>query len=234
MLRLEGLKLQLGDFELSADFSVKSGAVVAVMGPSGGGKSTLIAAIAGFVRPVAGRIWWDGTDLTMLPPGQRPVSVLFQDNNLFPHLTVHQNLALGIRPSGRITPQELRQVADVLTRVGLAGLGDRNPGALSGGQQSRAALARVLLGGRPLVLLDEPFAALGPGLKEEMLDLAATMLAAQGRMLIMATHDPADARRIADEVIIVAAGAAEAPVSTVSFFANPPPGMRNYLGLDRS
>jgi thiamine transport system ATP-binding protein len=234
MLRLEGLKLQLGDFELSADFSVKSGAVVAVMGPSGGGKSTLIAAIAGFVRPVAGRIWWDGTDLTMLPPGQRPVSVLFQDNNLFPHLTVHQNLALGIRPSGRITPQELRQVADVLTRVGLAGLGDRNPGALSGGQQSRAALARVLLGGRPLVLLDEPFAALGPGLKDEMLDLAATMLAAQGRMLIMATHDPADARRIANEVITVAAGAAKAPVSMVSFFADPPPGMRNYLGLDRS
>jgi thiamine transport system ATP-binding protein len=234
MLRLEGLKLQLGDFELSADFSVGSGAIVAVMGPSGGGKSTLIAAIAGFLQPVAGRIWWDGTDLTTLPPGQRPVSVLFQDNNLFPHLTLCQNLALGIRPSGRITPQELRQVADVLTRVGLAGLGDRSPGALSGGQQSRAALARVLLGGRPLVLLDEPFAALGPGLKDEMLDLAATMLAAQGRTLIMATHDPADARRIADEVITVAAGAAEAPVSMVGFFADPPPGMRNYLGLDRS
>lgn len=230
MLRLDGIRLRQGQFELSADLTVGAGSVVAVMGPSGGGKSTLIAAIAGFLRPTAGRIFWDGADLTGMPPGQRPVSVLFQDNNLFPHLTVPQNLALGIRPSGRVGPDEQRQIGDVLARVGLTGVGDRMPGALSGGQQSRAALARVLLGGRPLVLLDEPFAALGPGLKDEMLDLAATMLAAQGRTLILVTHDPADAQRIAGQVIAVEEGVAAQPISTANFLADPPPGMRTYLG----
>lgn len=231
MLRLDGIRLRQGQFELSADLTVGAGAVVAVMGPSGGGKSTLLAAIAGFLRPVSGRILWAGADMTAIHPGQRPISVVFQDNNLFPHLTVQQNLALGIRPSGRVGPDEGRQIGDVLARVGLTGLGNRKPGALSGGQQSRAALARVLLGGRPLVLLDEPFAALGPGLKDEMLDLAVTMLAAQGRTMILVTHDPADARRIAGQVIAVEAGVAAEPSSTASFLADPPPGMRHYLGI---
>lgn len=233
MLRLEGLRLRQGEFELTAELTVRSGAVVAVMGPSGGGKSTLISAISGFLRPLAGRIIWDGVDLTGLPPGQRPVSVLFQDNNLFPHLTVQQNLALGIRPSGRVSPPEAAQIVAVLDRVGLTGMGPRRPAALSGGQQSRAALARVLLGGRPLVLLDEPFAALGPGLKDEMLDLAAGTLAAAGRTLLMVTHDPADARRIAAEVIAVEAGIACAPVPIAEFLVDPPTGMRSYLGMDR-
>jgi thiamine transport system ATP-binding protein len=230
MLRLEGVRLRQGDFTLAADLQIAAGQVIAVMGPSGGGKSTLIAAIAGFLRPEAGRVVWDGLDLTGMNPGDRPVSVLFQDNNLFPHLTVAQNLALGIRPSGRLSGTENQQIETVLAQVGLPGLGPRKPGALSGGQQSRAALARVLLSGRPLVLLDEPFAALGPGLKDEMLDLTQAKLAAQGRTVLMVTHDPADAVRIAAQVIAVEAGVAIGPLPTAAFLANPPPGMRAYLG----
>ena len=106
MLRLERLELQLGGFRLAADLEVPRGATVALMGPSGGGKSTLLSAIAGFLDPVWGLVLWDGHDLGPLPPGQRPVSVLFQDNNLFPHLSALQNVTLGIRPSLRPTPQE--------------------------------------------------------------------------------------------------------------------------------
>ena len=230
MLRLEGIQLRQEDFVLAADLEVGSGKVVAVMGPSGEGKSTLLAAIAGFVRPAAGRIWWNGVDLTGMHPGDRPISVLFQDNNLFPHLTVMQNLALAIRPTGRVSQAEGQRIKDVLAQVGLKGFGPRKPGAMSGGQQSRAALARVLLSDRPLVLLDEPFAALGPGLKAEMLDLTAQMLAGPGRCLIMVSHDPADAARIADQVIAVEAGTAAPPMPVAAFMANPPPGMRAYLG----
>lgn len=234
MLTLDRLALRQGDFTLTADLRVQTGAVVAVMGPSGGGKSTLLSAIAGFLRPEQGRILWDGQDLTRLAPGDRPISILFQDNNLFPHLSIAQNLGLGLRPSLRLGPQEWAQVEAVLERVGLGGLSTRKPGALSGGQQSRAALARVLLGGRPLVLMDEPFSALGPGLKDEMLDLAAATLADRGRTLIMVTHDPADAARIAGQIIVVDDGVAAAPVATATLFANPPAGLRAYLGKPKA
>lgn len=234
MLTLDGLRLRQGDFHLSADLHVEGGARIAIMGPSGGGKSTLLAAIAGFLPPESGRILWDGADITALAPGKRPVSILFQDNNLFPHLTVAENLALGLAPRLRLSAPEQDRITAVLSRVGLAGLAARKPGALSGGQQSRAALARVLIADRPLVLLDEPFAALGPALKDEMLDLAAATLGETGRMLLMVTHDPADAARIATGVIVVADGRADAPVSTADLLANPPPALRNYLGAPRS
>lgn len=230
MLRLDQLKLRQGDFSLHADLALPAGAVTAVMGPSGGGKSTLLLAIAGFLIPQSGRVIWDGVDLTGKPPGERPVSVLFQDNNLFPHLTVLQNLALGRRPSGRLSADETGQAMDLLAKVGLKGLEGRKPGSLSGGQQSRAALARVLLADRPLVLLDEPFAALGPGLRDEMLDLVVQMLAGPGRSVLLVTHGPDDARRSAASVIAVIGGAAHPPVDTTQFLTNPPPGMQDYLG----
>lgn len=230
MLTLDRLTVRQGGFRLAADLTLPPGSVTALLGPSGGGKSTLLAAIAGFLRPDAGRVLWQGADLTPLTPGERPVSILFQDNNLFAHLTVAQNLALGLRPSGRLTEVEKVQVNGMLDRVGLSGLAGRKPGALSGGQQGRAALARVLLSSRPLVLLDEPFAALGPGQREEMLVLAANMLAEAGRTLLLVTHDPDDARRIADAVVAVVDGMVHAPVPTAAFLANPPPQMRAYLG----
>jgi thiamine transport system ATP-binding protein len=169
-------------------------------------------------------------DLTAVPPGARPISAIFQDNNLFPHLTIAQNVGLGLRPTWHLTADERACVERALSSVGLAGLGGRKPAALSGGQQSRAALARVLLADRPVVLLDEPFAALGPGLKDEMLDLVQSTLGVAGRTVLMVTHDPADARRIADQASLVAAGTVSAPVATQAFFEAPTPALVAYLG----
>lgn len=230
MLTLEKVRLRQGDFALFADLTVMKGTATAIMGPSGGGKSTLIAAIAGFLQPDTGRILWDGREITPLPPGRRPVAVLFQDNNLFPHLTVAQNVGLGIAPRLRLSSADRARIEEVLARVGLEGFGARKPGRLSGGQQSRAALARVLLQDQPLVLLDEPFAALGPGLRAEMLDLTREILGGTGRSLLMVTHDPQDAARIAEQAIIVDGGRAAPPRETEALLADPPPALRVYLG----
>ena len=230
MLTLEGIGYVQGDFSLTADFAVPTGARVAVIGPSGGGKSTLLSFIAGFLAPTRGRVLWDGNDMANLSPGARPVSILFQDNNLFPHLTVAQNVGLGLRADLRLTEPQKQQVEAALARVDLAGYGGRKPAALSGGQISRVALARMMLRAKPLLLLDEPFAALGPALRDEMLDLVAELVAETGATLLMVSHNPEDAKRIAQSVILVSDGGADAPKETAAIFADPPAALRAYLG----
>ncbi|MGB8813908.1 MAG: ATP-binding cassette domain-containing protein [Paracoccaceae bacterium] len=230
MLKLENVVLAQEGFRLTADWAVMPGARVAIIGPSGAGKSTLLSAIAGFFPPVSGRISWDGVDLGPMAPGDRPISMLFQDQNLFPHLTLAQNLGLGIAPNLALGAQDHERIEAALTRVSLNGMGARKPGQLSGGQQSRAALARALLRARPILLLDEPFAALGPALKAEMLDLVAEVAAENGALVLMVTHDPDDARRFAGLTVLVAEGQATAPIETTALFANPPSALKEYLG----
>ncbi|MCL7463565.1 ATP-binding cassette domain-containing protein [Phaeovulum sp. NW3] len=230
MLTLDKLHICQGDFHLRADLTVPRGARCAIMGPSGGGKSTLLAAIAGFLPPVSGRILWDGQDITAQPPGERPLSILFQDQNLFPHLSVAQNLAIGLSPQLRLNADQQARIDQALDRTGLQGLARRKPGALSGGQQSRVALARALLRARPLLLLDEPFAALGPALKRDMLDLVDAIASEQGATVLMVTHDPEDARAFADLTLLVAEGRAHPPQPTGPLLDNPPPALRVYLG----
>jgi thiamine transport system ATP-binding protein len=227
MLRLDGVVLGAGAFRLSADLTLPAGGMTAVLGPSGQGKSTLLAGIAGFTLPLRGRILWQGADLTDRPPGDRPVAMLFQDQNLFPHLTLAQNVGLALAPRLRLTPADQARVAAALDSVGLATLADRRPGAVSGGEGARAALARVLLQDRPVVLLDEPFGALGPALKAGMLDLCAQRLA--GRTVLMVTHDPADALRIAPQSVVVAEGRVTGPFPTAALLADPPPALASYL-----
>jgi len=222
--------MEVGTFRLSADWAVPRGARVAVIGPSGGGKSTLLMALAGFLEPVSGRILWDGADLGALAPGNRPISLLFQDQNLFPHLTVAQNMALGLSPSLRLRPEQWALIEPALARVGLAGMSTRKPGALSGGQQGRAALARALLRARPLLLLDEPFAALGPALKQDMLNLVAAVADETGATVLMVSHDPDDALQFAGQTILVADGVAYAPAPTAALFSAPPKALADYLG----
>ncbi len=230
MLVLEDVTLAQGAFRLRADWVLPQGARAAVIGPSGAGKSTLLMAVAGFLPPAAGRILWGLRDLAGLAPGDRPLSLLFQDQNLFPHLTIAQNIGLGLRPDLRLSGEDRDRVDQALARVGLPGLGARRPAELSGGQMGRAALARVLLRARPLLLLDEPFAALGPALKDEMLALVAAVVAETGATVLMVTHDPEDARRFADRCILVAEGVAAPPADTAALFADPPAALRAYLG----
>ena len=230
MLTFENVELTQDAFSLSADVQFPDQAVIALIGPSGAGKSTLLSGIAGFLVPKQGRITWAGSDLAGVAPGARPVSMLFQDNNLFPHLTAMQNVGLGLRPDLRLSVDDKAACEAALHQVGLDGYAHRKPGALSGGQQSRVALARVLVADRPLVLLDEPFAALGPALKDEMLDLVKAKLRGAGKTVVMVTHDPADARRIADFAALVAGGRVAAPVPTQVLLDNPPPELAAYLG----
>lgn len=230
MLELRNLSVTRGSFALDADLSVSPGARVAVIGASGSGKSTLLSLIAGFLAPDRGAVLWQGRDITRTPPGQRPVSMLFQDQNLFPHLTAAQNVGLGLRPDLRLNHVQKTRVSQVLDEVGLPGIADRKPASLSGGQQSRVALARVLLRARPILLLDEPFAALGPALKSEMLDLLARIAEDTGAMVLMVSHDPGDARRFAPQTILIHDGHAHPPQPTGPLLDDPPPSLRDYLG----
>ena len=232
MLTLERLLIRQDGFELRADFAVEAGALVAVIGASGEGKSTLLNAIAGFLEPDEGRVLWQGQSLAGVAPGKRPIALLFQDNNLFPHLSVEQNVGLGIHPGLRLAEGDRARVAAAIARVGLEGYEERKPGRLSGGQASRAALARVLVQRKPLILLDEPFAALGPALKAEMLDLVAKLAAETGATVLMVSHDPGDAERFAEAAILVTGGRAEAPVPVIELLANPPKALRDYLGVN--
>lgn len=230
MLELDRLTLSQGNFRLTADWSVAPGSRIAVIGPSGAGKSTLLAAIAGFLTPTAGAIRWNQADLARVPPGKRPVTILFQDQNLFPHLTVAQNLGLGLRPDLRLSLDDQRRIGRALERTGLAGLGPRRPAQLSGGQASRAALARALLRARPILLLDEPFAALGPALRADMLALVREVADETKALVLMVTHDPEDARALGGMTSFVDAGVAHPPVATQTLLAAPPPALQNYLG----
>ena len=230
MLTLDKILIEQDDFSLSADFAIAETARVALLGASGAGKSTLLSTLAGFLAPRRGRVLWRGTDITDLAPGERPLSILFQDQNLFPHLSVAQNLGLGISPKLRLARADHAKIAAALDRVGLSGLGDRRPATLSGGQQSRVALARCLLRARPLLLLDEPFAALGPALKSDMLALVAEIATEQGTTVLMVSHDPADAIALCPQTVLVAEGIAHPPAATAGLLADPPPALAAYLG----
>ena len=230
MLLLNKIEIAQGSFRLTADFQVAVGQKVAVVGPSGAGKSTLVGAICGFLDVIGGKLTLAGRDITNAMPDKRDMAMLFQDNNLFPHLTIAQNVGLGIRPVLRLSNDEKSKVQAALIRVGLGDFGTRKPSELSGGQQSRAALARALVQSKSWMILDEPFAALGPALRAEMLDLVAEVADETQAGVMMVTHAPEDARRIADSVIFVADGVTHGPQATAELLDNPPPALKAYLG----
>jgi thiamine transport system ATP-binding protein len=230
MLLLNKIKIVQGAFSLKAHFEVDASQKIAIVGPSGAGKSTLVGAICGFIDLRAGQLMLAGRDITNVQPDVRDMAMLFQDNNLFPHLTIAQNVGLGIRPVMRLARDEIEQVHQALQRVGLTNFGARKPSELSGGQQSRAALARALVQSKSWMILDEPFAALGPALRSEMLDLVAEVANETKAGVMMVTHSPDDARRIADSVVFVADGVAQGPQATAGLLDNPPPALKAYLG----
>ena len=220
-LVFEQVQLRKGDFELFADFEISAGSRIAVIGPSGAGKSTLFDALAGFLEPVSGVVSWDGQLLNNLKPGERPVAMLFQDNNLFPHLNVAQNIGLALSHKRKLTPEQTAEVKSVLSRVGLSGMSNRRLSELSGGQLSRVALARLLFQDRPVWLLDEPFAALGPGLKSEMIDLVEEFAADANATVLMITHDLGVVARYADRVAVMYGGRVVETASAANLYHRP-------------
>ena len=230
VIEVEGLVARKGGFRLSADLAVPAATCCAILGPSGSGKSTLLEAIAGFVAVETGTIRVAGRRIETDGPGERPVTLLFQEGNLFPHLDVMTNVALGLRPSLSPTAEERGRVEAVLAEVGLAGMSARRPEALSGGQRQRAALARALLRDRPVLLLDEPLAALGPALRDEMLDLIGRTTLARGASVLMVTHAPEDARRAASLTAVCLEGRIDGAHPTAALLDDPPEALRAYLG----
>ncbi|MFP4125596.1 MAG: ATP-binding cassette domain-containing protein [Alphaproteobacteria bacterium] len=207
-LVLDTLRIALAGTPLvELDVTVPPGEVLTVMGPSGSGKSTLLAALVGLLDPafeLTGRIRLGAEDVTALPPERRRIGVLFQDPLLFPHLSVAGNLLFGL-PSGGDRRTRRRRVEAALADAGLAGFAPRDPATLSGGQQARVALLRVLLSEPRALLLDEPFAKLDAALKDDIRRFVFARVRERGLATILVTHDPADAAAAGGPVHALAA-----------------------------
>ncbi|RIK84482.1 MAG: thiamine ABC transporter ATP-binding protein [Hyphomicrobiales bacterium] len=230
-VRLENVAFSYGETAMSFDLDVEASEIVAIMGPSGSGKSTLLNLVAGFEAPSSGRILIGGEDAAGLPPAQRPVSMVFQENNLFSHLDVARNVGLGRSPSLRLTGADRADIAAALARTGLAGKEKRLPAELSGGERQRVALARALLRDRPVLLLDEAFASLGPALRREMLELVRDLDAERRMTILMVTHHPGDARALCHRIAFVEEGRVAAVAPTAEMFSpDAPEAFRAYIG----
>jgi thiamine transport system ATP-binding protein len=231
-VELDNVRFHYEDMHMAFDLAVPAGELIALIGPSGSGKTTILNLIAGFERALTGAIGIDGRDVSALPPAERPVTMVFQEHNLFAHLDVTTNVALGISPALRLGPADRERVAAALARVGLDGFEQRLPGQLSGGERQRVALARCLVRDRPVLLLDEPFAALGPALRREMLDLVADIHRERAMTVLLVTHQPDDARRIATRTAFVHAGRILASRPTAELLgAADIPELKEYLGV---
>jgi putative spermidine/putrescine transport system ATP-binding protein len=205
------------------DFSltIEPGRVTALLGPSGSGKTTLLKMIAGVLRPTSGDIRFDGESVLDLPAPERDAPMVFHNALLFPHLTVEDNVAFGLRMRKTPPTERSRRVAEMLELVSLQDLGTRRPDQLSGGQQQRVALARALVIAPRLLLLDEPLANLDPDLRSEMRELLLTVQRSLGLTVLLVTHDQEDAIVIADHVALIRSGSLVQEGVARDFFERP-------------
>ena len=210
-LSLDDLTLGYGD-QVAVDrlnLSMKRGELLALLGPSGCGKTTTMRAIAGLLPPMGGRITLDGRDITRTAPNKRGIGLVFQSYALFPHLTVFDNVAFGLRLQGVPKAEVTRRVGAALESVGLSGFADRQPKALSGGQQQRVALARSIVVEPKLLLLDEPLSNLDARLRLEMRSELARLQKELGITMVYVTHDQAEALALADRIVVMRDGRIE-------------------------
>src|SRR5260221_8848926 len=211
LLRIEGVGKKFGSFRavdgLSLD--IRAGEFFALLGPSGCGKTTLLRMLAGFETPDEGRILLDGKDIAQVLPHQRPINMMFQNYALFPHLTVRDNIAFGLKRAGMARSEINGRVAEMITLVKLEGLEQRKPDQISGGQKQRVALARSLARRPKVLLLDEPLAALDKKLREstqlELMELQRRL----GMTFIIVTHDQEEAMTVASRIGVMDAGRLE-------------------------
>ena len=206
MILLLGVTVSFDSTTVLDDVSldIERGQTVALLGRSGSGKSTLLRVVAGLVQPDAGRVHVDGVDVTDTPTQQRGVGMVFQDNQLFPHRTVAENVAFGLKMRGVGRVERQRRSEEWLARVGLAGLGSRRVTELSGGEAKRVALARTLVVEPSVVLLDEPLTGLDRELHDELVGDLATLLSDSATTALLVTHDHDEADAIADRVVAIA------------------------------
>jgi spermidine/putrescine transport system ATP-binding protein len=211
ILRLIGLAKRFGAVTALDDLSldVAAGEFLTVLGASGSGKTTTLRLVAGFEAPTAGRIVMAGADVTDLPPYRRDVNTVFQQYALFPHLSVRDNVAYGLRMRGVPRGEIADRVAEGLALVRLDGLGDRRPRQLSGGQQQRVALARALVNRPRVLLLDEPLGALDLKLRREMQLELKHLQTRLGITFIYVTHDQEEALTMSDRIVLLRAGRIE-------------------------
>ena len=185
---------------------VEPGSLVALLGPSGCGKSTTLRAVAGLLQPRAGDVRFDGASVVHVAPEKRPVAMVFQSPLLFPHMSIGDNVAFGLRMRGVDRAERRRRAAEALERVQLSGVADRRPGQLSGGQEQRVSLARALVVQPQVLLLDEPFSALDASLRVEVRELVAGLQREAGVTTLFVTHDQEEATVLADRVALVLDG----------------------------
>ena len=188
MLNVKQVSCQLGSVHFQWDFSLTESSFLAITGGSGVGKSTLLNALLGFQPMVNGEILWRYQPLMQLKVHERPFGVLFQKDNLFDHLSVERNLALGVSPTGKLSTDQKVQLRAAAERFELSSLLSKKAHQLSGGQQQRVALARVFLQNKPVLLLDEPFSSLDPKLRQEGMDWLKELQREQGTTILMVTH----------------------------------------------
>jgi thiamine transport system ATP-binding protein len=213
------------------NLGVEAGEILSLIGPSGSGKSTLLNLIAGFLVPRAGQILLDGIAIDTASVASRPVSIVFQQHNLFPHLDLYTNVALGVDPALRLNRAQADAVADALDQLGLSDLQQRKPGELSGGQRQRVALARVLVRKRKILLLDEAFAALGPALRAELIGLVRNLVRDNNMHALLVSHQPRDALLASARTAFICAGKVIALEQTgVLLEHSQLPEVRDYLG----
>ncbi|MGB5444669.1 MAG: thiamine ABC transporter ATP-binding protein [Psychromonas sp.] len=206
MIHFENVRYRYQQDEFHFDVEISAGAIVAVLGESGAGKSTLLNLAAGFIQPISGDILIAGKSVLESEPHLRPVAMLFQENNLFAHLTVADNIGLGLNSGLKLSPAEREQVRLMAKQVGVDRLLTRFPEQISGGQKQRVALARCFIQNKPLLLLDEPFSALDPLLREEMLSIVKELSATKKVTVLMVTHHIADALNVASHYLFIDKG----------------------------
>jgi putative spermidine/putrescine transport system ATP-binding protein len=220
---LDGIRKTYGDVVAvdGVDLTVADGEFFTLLGPSGSGKTTTLRVIAGFEQPDAGRVTLGGADITRQPPYARDVNTVFQDYALFPHMTVAENVAYGLKVKGVPRRERAAQVAEVLKMVRLDGYGDRKPVQLSGGQRQRVALARSIVNQPKVLLLDEPLGALDLKLRQEMQVFLKALQRDLGMTFIYVTHDQEEALTMSDHVAVFNEGRIEQVGSPIDVYARP-------------